>query len=337
MKQGSLPLIRLSAINPFLIELRRRGNDPASLLEELGLPRDIPAPRELFAAAVTVYSFVERSAGLADDPFLGYTIGSGLDLHSWDPIARASAEAGTVGELLTLFAMQGSQHSSATTFFLRIDGARCTFGFERAQEPPFTPAQNDAFYMGFMVRLLILAAAELWDAREVLFTVADPACIPSSASSSFRIAAGDRSGVRIRFPSQWLLRRFEKSLLRDEVTEVVDLPQSLLDAVRTALTPHLHEPDLTAEKAATICGYERRRLAKALRDRGTTLTREIARLRATKAEQDLSNTDRRIGDIGAALGFTDPTVFSRAFKNWTGQSPQEYRRTRRSPSEERKH
>ena len=34
----NLPLIRLSAINPFLLELRRRGADASALLRELGLP-----------------------------------------------------------------------------------------------------------------------------------------------------------------------------------------------------------------------------------------------------------------------------------------------------------
>jgi AraC-like DNA-binding protein len=38
----------------------------------------------------------------------------------------------------------------------------------------------------------------------------------------------------------------------------------------------------------------------------------------------------RIAEIGSAVGFKDPTVFSRAFKNWTTQSPQEYRRNHKS-------
>ena len=92
---------------------------------------------------------------------------------------------------------------------------------------------------------------------------------------------------------------------------------------------YLHEQGLTADKAAKICGYDRRRLSRELRERGTTLTREIAGLRAEQASRDLVKTDHRIADIAQAVGFTDPTVFSRAFKKWTGQSPREYRRTHR--------
>ena len=59
---SSLPLIRLSAINPFLFELRRRGKDAGSLLRETGLPTDVPASHELFVASSAIYEIVERSA-----------------------------------------------------------------------------------------------------------------------------------------------------------------------------------------------------------------------------------------------------------------------------------
>jgi AraC-like DNA-binding protein len=91
----------------------------------------------------------------------------------------------------------------------------------------------------------------------------------------------------------------------------------------------LHEPDLTVAKAARICGYNNRRLSRELRGEGTTISREIAKLRAACAKKNLADTDQRIAKIALAVGFRDPTVFSRAFKNWTEQSPQEYRRTHR--------
>lgn len=328
----NLPLIRLSAINPFLLELQRRGFDARPLLEELELPTDIPASNELFCAASAIYQLVEKSAALAGDPYLGFYIGDGLDLQSWDPIASSVREAESVGQLLTLFTIHAAEHSSATKFYLRAEGERSIFGLERVQEPPFRPGQNDAFYMGFMMRLLQRATRDHWDSTNVVFRVADPDCIPPT-THKYRIAKGDKAGVQISFPSRWLFERFEKSqFTRDPNENRTDgLPRSLIGSVRSALLPHLHEPDLTVEKAANICGYNRRRLSRALRQQGTTLSKEIAKLRANKAGEDLSNTNRRVSEIAQSVGFTDPTVFSRAFKNWTGQSPQQYRRNHRSP------
>jgi AraC-like DNA-binding protein len=279
-----------------------------------------------------VYELVEKSAHLAQDKYLGFHIGSALDLQAWDPIATATEKASTVGELLTMFSVNAADHSSATTFHLSTEGERSTFGFERVKEPPFRPAQNDAFYMGFMLRLLKHATRDHWDAAKVLFAVADPDCIP--ANNEFQwIAKGDRSGVKVHFPSQWLFERFEKTGFKSDLNKESssEIPRSLLDSLRVALGPHLHECDLTADKAANICGHDRRRLSRELRELGTTLSKEITKLRAEKASQQLVDTDLAVADVAEAVGFKDPTVFSRAFKNWTGKSPRKFRRAHRSP------
>ena len=327
----NLPLIRLSAINPFLLELRRRGIDTSSMLHDLGLPADIPASHDLFIASTTIYELVEESARLAGDPFLGFAIGSGLDLADWDPIKSATESATTVGELLTMFAVNAADHSTATKFYISTDGERSTFGFERAKKPAFRPGQNDAFYMGFMLQLLKHATREHWDASKVLFGVADPDCIPATGEA-YRISKGGRSGVQITFPSKWLFERFEPSRFRASVSKpaIGEIPRSMLDSIRTALRPHLHESDLTADKAARICGHDRRRLSRELREMGTTLSQEIAKLRAETASRELVDTDHPVAEVAESVGYTDPTVFSRAFKHWTGQSPREYRRTHRS-------
>jgi AraC-like DNA-binding protein len=327
---ANLPLIRLSAINPFLLELRRRGADAAGLLRSLDLPADIPASSELFVSSLAIYELVERSAEIADDPYLGFKLGSQLDLNKWEPIALATSEAHTVSELLTRFTLNAVDHSSSTEFYLRTKGEQSTFGFDRVIDPTDLPGQNDAFYLGFMSRFLMHATREQWDASQVLFRVANPDCIPKT-NDGFRIAAGDKHGIQIRFPSRWLLEPYEKLTFQANSVDkaVGQPPDSLIGSLHAALIPHLHEPDLTVEKAARICGYKNRRLSRELRDEGTTLSKEIAKLRAESAKKSLADTDQRVAEIALAVGFRDPTVFSRAFKNWTEQSPQQYRRTHR--------
>jgi len=327
---SNLPLIRLSAINPFLLELRRRGEDAASLLRSLDLPEDIPASNELFVSSLSIYELVERSAEIAGDRYLGFRLGSQLDLSEWEPIALAASDAQSVGELLTRFTLNAVEHSSSTEFYLKIDGEHSTFGFERTVSPPTLPGQNDAFYLGFMSRLLIQATQDYWDSSQVLFQVADPDCIPMT-DDRLRIAMGDKLGIQIRFPSQWLLESYERSTFQTSNVDkaVGQPPDSLLGSLRAALIPHLHEPDLTVAKAAKICGYNNRRLSRELRGEGTTLSKEIAILRAERAKNNLADTNQRIAEIALTVGFSDPTVFSRAFRNWTEQSPQEYRRTHR--------
>ena len=201
---SNLPLIRLSAINPFLLELRRRGEDAAALLRSLDLPEDIPASSELFVSSLSIYELVERSAEIAGDPYLGFRLGSQLDLNEWEPSALAASEAQTAGELLTRFILNAVEHSSSTEFYLRTDGERSTFGFERVVSPPTLPGQNDAFYLGIISRFFMHVTQDRWDPTQVFFEVADPDCIPKT-DDGLRIGKGDSRGIQIRFPSPWLL------------------------------------------------------------------------------------------------------------------------------------
>ncbi len=97
-------------------------------------------------------------------------------------------------------------------------------------------------------------------------------------------------------------------------------------AVSDTLQPHIHEFNLTTERVAEIFGLNRRTLARKLQARGTSVTQVLAEMRKTLAEKELNNTDRQISEIAAMVGYLDPTVFSRAFKRWTGMSPREFRK-----------
>ncbi|MBC7369868.1 MAG: AraC family transcriptional regulator [Undibacterium sp.] len=55
------------------------------------------------------------------------------------------------------------------------------------------------------------------------------------------------------------------------------------------------------------------------------------RLRMQRACELLAGTDHNIGEIGNALGYADPLYFSRMFRQKTGESPSQYRRTQVSP------
>lgn len=267
---------------------------------------------------------------VADDPHIGHSIGQKLQLSRWAPIAAAARDADSIGDLLRRFVINALEHSSSTEFFVKTQGERTTFGFTRIITPPFPPAQNDAFYVGFFCKTLRQATDRQWDPAQVLAVVADPRAIPSGIDYP-RVAKGDHSGMSISFPTSWQFLIFRKSAftIQDDAIGDRSVPESLLDAVHTAIYPHVHEFDLDVTRAASICGYGKRQLSRMLRDQGTTIVKEVAAVRATCARNELAGSNTRIAKIGESVGFKDPTVFSRAFKNWTGQSPQEYRRNNR--------
>ena len=52
---------------------------------------------------------------------------------------------------------------------------------------------------------------------------------------------------------------------------------------------------------------------------------ECARLSGEEARRYLDDPSKSVTEITFLLGFTDTSTFTRAFKRWTGRTPNEYR------------
>ena len=71
-------------------------------------------------------------------------------------------------------------------------------------------------------------------------------------------------------------------------------------------------------------GLSERSLARGLSGEGTTYTELRDERRQALAIERLERGER-IDDVASALGFSDASSFSRAFRRWTGRSPGSYR------------
>lgn len=66
-------------------------------------------------------------------------------------------------------------------------------------------------------------------------------------------------------------------------------------------------------------------LRKKLNEEGTSYQRIKDDIRHTLANKLLARRDLKIADISRQLGFSEPRAFSRAYKQWSGINPKEYR------------
>lgn len=69
-------------------------------------------------------------------------------------------------------------------------------------------------------------------------------------------------------------------------------------------------------------------LRRRLKEEGNSFQEIKDSLRRDKALRLLVSTDMNLQEIGEALGFSEPAVFNRAFKKWTGMTPGAYRESR---------
>jgi AraC-like DNA-binding protein len=75
-----------------------------------------------------------------------------------------------------------------------------------------------------------------------------------------------------------------------------------------------------------------RTLQRRLNEQGLTYSELIEELRYREACRLLKRTEKRVAAISAALGYADPSHFSRAFRRWSGMRPSQYRSSQRHPA-----
>ena len=86
---------------------------------------------------------------------------------------------------------------------------------------------------------------------------------------------------------------------------------------------------LTLDDTAKRCSYNPSYFSRAFKAyTGLTFTGYIKKIRIEKAINLLENTNMKINDIYTEVGYTDKTKFFSHFKNFTGTSPLNYRKSR---------
>jgi len=109
-----------------------------------------------------------------------------------------------------------------------------------------------------------------------------------------------------------------------------DLKQDALfrDRVRTCLLETLASGNYSMTYVASKLAISTRTLQRRLYQEGTTFQKVLDELREELANHFLSATDYSSTEISFLLGYEEPNSFFRAFRAWTGQTPEIVRANR---------
>jgi AraC-like DNA-binding protein len=125
----------------------------------------------------------------------------------------------------------------------------------------------------------------------------------------------------------WLGRDYQAArVVSDLQEEGLSLP--IRNAIRW-LNLHLGEEASVAQMAHAAAMSERHFRCRFLSEVGFTPADYVTRRRVERARDLLPQADRSITDIALELGFSTPAYFAAVFRKYTGQTPTEFRRTRR--------
>ncbi len=122
-----------------------------------------------------------------------------------------------------------------------------------------------------------------------------------------------------------LLKERAELLLRERRSD-----DRLRTRVKDVLKYQLPRGQSQAEDVARAIGLTPRTLRRRLSNLGCTLRELSDEARKELACEGILSPKRSIKDIAYDLGFAEPSAFHRAFKRWTGLTPQQFRATHRA-------
>ena len=102
-------------------------------------------------------------------------------------------------------------------------------------------------------------------------------------------------------------------------------PETTSSRVRQALVDGLPGGQVTADQIARHLAMSKRSLQRRLNEEGVSFKDVLEDTRRALSLNYLLNTDMSMQEIAYLLGFRDPSSFFRAFRGWTGKTPQSLR------------
>jgi AraC-like DNA-binding protein len=332
----SIPLTRSSIVSPIATFLARIGAPVERLLTRAGLPPWILEDPEGLIPTLSVVRLLKQAAWAEGIEDLGLRAGYEARLDTLGTLGHLICSAPTVGDALAAEIRHHRTFSSNGRMWLvpRGDQVHLCQAFLHGFDEGWR--QTDHYLLMLMLGLLRLGASPRWRPGEVHLQTGD-----ARALRDFEPLSGARidfaqPASAIVFPRAMLdarvLRSAGGSRRRDGEIDgweasapAGDFAGSVVQVVETLAWKRYPDVRLTAE----ILGTSVRTLQRHLAAAGVTHEALVGRARLATAAALLENTDAKILDIALDLGYSDHAHFTRAFRRWTGRSPQAFRRERR--------
>lgn len=113
--------------------------------------------------------------------------------------------------------------------------------------------------------------------------------------------------------------------IADQLLAQLPKEDMVIELVRNTIVRLLYNSDPDIETVAAKLNCASRTLQRQLKSAGSSFRQELTFVRRQLADSYLRDPSLSIADIALLLGYSEHSVFSRGYKEWTGMSPQQFR------------
>jgi AraC-like DNA-binding protein len=313
-----------------------RGANAQTLAHQSGYDPDCAIDPEARITFSTYKNLMRTAKLLSGDPALPLYFGAESHFRDMSIVGLITHAAPTMGEAFkqmnrfARLAIEVEGHSFQSRFCIVLRDGETWLQDDRLNPNDFSELTESTF-----ARFICETARYFGDvpfAKHIQVTHAKPAhaeeylkilSVPVAFDSPYNAISIDPSWLEIKLttPNAYAFGIFNEraTLLLHEISR-----QSTLRAkVEAALIPRLHTGVLDIQATAQNLGLSRASLYRRLAEEGTTYAQIVDELRHKFALDYLSARKVSVSECAYLVGFSDPGSFSRAFKRWTGRSPNE--------------
>jgi AraC-like DNA-binding protein len=314
----------------------QQGAEVSRLLEAAGLTRPALAHPDGRIPLVAFYDLIEATSSELRDPCLGLHLTTTLEVADLDALGFLMITSSTFGNALERMLRYQRVWAEGEHFELVHDGELIRVTYE--QYGPTRPAHVQMAQMG-MTDFVVNGGRLVPGVRfeRVRFRHAEPAQI---AEYQRVLGVPLEFGVGVDealFPARMLdlpmpdanpaLNAFFDRYTRDKLNGL-PTDDSVLSRVRDRLRKQLPDGQIKVDQIAEVLHMSSRTLQRRLSEEGTSLQHELDEVRRQQALYFLES-GVAIAELSWLLGYSEPSVFHRAFRRWTSTSPEAWRASKR--------
>lgn len=318
--------------------LRDLDVSPADVLRRAGLPEDLfghPSARLASGDYHRLWHSVETES---KDPAFAVRLCEAVRAESFSPPLFAAL----CSPNLVVGAQRLAQYKKLVApirLTVAESEAVVAIGFSWLDRQPAPPVSLVLMELLFCVRLVRLGTREPVRPVEVTTTVLPESTAPYDEFLGTALRPGpahrvvftaDDATMPFLTSNEPLWAAFEPELRRRLAD--LDAPAPTAERVRAALLEALPSGLASMDTIARKLMVSRRTLQRRIEAEGTTYQQILDNTRTHLATHYLENTALSVSEVSFLLGFSEPNSFYRAFRTWTGTTPDTVRRARVAPA-----
>lgn len=324
-----LPLLRASALSPFVNFLEIVGTPTEKLLQRANLSVYALDDPHALLPRHQAFCFLEAAARREGIDNLGWLVGKRSSIQKLGAFGRLVTEAITLHDAIARAIQLIGLFNSGERFWLGAQGDRAWLGQEFFNLDGLDPHHASHFSLTLMLELIQQVAGSHWYPQEIYLQTCHLGRPDNHPLARAQIDT-TQGITAIVFPRSFLNLPLQCAVTSNGHQDYTFLQTSapalhFVGSLQQAIAPLLGESYPSVQVAAEISQMSVRTLQRRLAEEGLSYSRLVEQTRFKRATVWLQDPTLKLMEIAAELGYRDAAHFTRAFKRWTGMSPREFR------------